>query len=366
MHRSLLLAPVLAIALAVTPMTASAATAELPDLESVTEAPKPAAYAADSVPGESVVDLADFISAYLAETGGLPDWAQVQMADGSLRRVSAAEVFALFARTAYLWQVMDGLPEMVQLTPAQVRGPAIDAQDLPADVVDPEVGVQVPTDAFLNQCEATVSWVDRLRVVPTAVWVDGQRLSAAQYLAGLAICIQYAYHEGGLEDYIFLPNYRPPSSWVASGARATAPPASQLSEEEAEWEGSEVAQPNAGQAVASVAPLASDETSPPAAPEPHLEMIPEPGATVSGTVDIVPSYTGPAPQFVVIAIDGRTRAIMNVPPFGYRWDTCDVGAGAHTMTVRVLGKDDVLLAAMASVYVVEPRTPAGEAPADDL
>src|SRR4030042_3392814 len=61
-------------------------------------------FAGRTVPGEAVVDLADFIAEYLGETGAVPDFVQVETAAGSLRTISAVEAFVLLARPPYLWQ----------------------------------------------------------------------------------------------------------------------------------------------------------------------------------------------------------------------------------------------------------------------
>ncbi|MFB3881845.1 MAG: Ig-like domain-containing protein [Armatimonadota bacterium] len=171
-------------------------------------------FGARTVAGEAVVDLADFVSSSLAASGSVPELAQVRTADGEFRTLTAAEVFVMLARTAYLWRTVGELPETVTITPDDVTPPALDAEDL-VSPPDPDFGREVPTEQFLAQSPAVVRWVDRLRVIPTAVWVNGSRLSAADYLAGLAICIGHAYWDGELADSIFLPVYAPPQSWVA-------------------------------------------------------------------------------------------------------------------------------------------------------
>lgn len=319
-------------------------------------APAPAARPAAAALGESVVQLAEFVSATLAEVGRVPDWVQVQTAGGAIRALSAAQAFALLARTVYLWETLGDLPETVPITPEEVRPPVVDPEDLPADDFDPETGREVPTQAFLAQAEATVRWVDRLGVVPTAVWVDGQRLSAAEYLGGLAICIQYAYHEGGLYDWVFLPHYAPPPSWLAAAQLAPVVGYEGPEEETMGWweEGEE---PNWLESEEPIAAAAEPQP-------PRLGVLPEPGATVSGIVDLVASYSGPPAKVVVFSVAGRARAIMDSPPYSYRWNTSGLEPGVHLVGVRVLGDGDLLLANQVSAYIVEPG--AATEPADDL
>jgi hypothetical protein len=172
-------------------------------------------FAAQSVAGEAVVDLADFVTEYLSETGAVPDMAQVVTADGNARTLSAVEVFALLARTTHLWRFTGGLPETVPIAPDEIAPPVLDAEDVIAPVEDQELGREVMTESFLSTVPAVVRWIDRLQVVPTAVYVEGERLSGADYLAGLAICISYAYWEGQLYETLFLPPYGPPLAWIA-------------------------------------------------------------------------------------------------------------------------------------------------------
>ena len=324
------------------------------------------AFAGHNVSGDSVVELADFISSYLAETGTMPDWAQVRMTDGNLRSISASEVFTLLARTTYLWRALGDLPERIPIAPQSVSGPVIELQDVPEEYVDLETGQEIVTESFLEQCEATVHWIDRLQVIPTAVWVDGERLSAMQYLAGLAVCIQHAYYEGYLYEFLLLPRYAPPESWlgnVSAGVASSAPVEAWEAEEEAELE------------VASAADAVPPWTTALAAPavvathsRPEIALFPEPGSELSGLVDVAGSYSGPMASFVTLSVDGMTRFITNFPPYGFRWDTTALPPGTHTVRVRVYGSENNLLVDQISAFTIgvpgtdQPR----DEPASDL
>jgi len=345
--------------------------------EAVTEQRVPA-LSASEVSGESVVELSNFISAYIADSGQLPQLVQVKAGDGSLRVLSASEAFILLARTVGLWRTNGELPAAVSITPAAVAKPDLDPEDVPQGEVDVTLGREVPTEPFLDQTNATVRWVDQLRKVPTAIWVQGERLSAAQYLAGLAICLEYAYQEGGLLDTIFLPSYAPPAMWM-SNVRFAAAGEIQSDENayvETEAEADFTEQVSAGSGGSEsgevvlpftpIEPEQFDELT--AEIRPQLSVIPEPGAEVSGVVELVASYSGPAAFFVIIYVDGVTRAIMNVPPYGYHWDTTALPPGIHTIRVQVLGEENVVLADQVSVYtVVSPDGQArGEEPPEEF
>lgn len=350
MFRTMALGLVLALSL----VLALPGLAQVPGSEALVE-PEEAGldlppFAGHNVSGDSVVELADFISSYLAETGTMPDWAQVRTTAGTLRSVSASEVFTLLVRTTYLWRALGDLPERIPIAPESVSGPVIELQDVPEEYVDLETGQEVLTESFLQQCEATVHWIDRLQVIPTAVWMDGERLSAMQYLAGLAICIQHAYYEGDLYEFLFLPRYAPPESWRGNVSAAAA------SFSLVEVPGVEE---EAGSEVASAAGAVPPWTMALAAPavvathsRPEIALFPEPGSELSGVVDMAVSYSGPMASFVTLSVDGHTRFITNFPPYGFRWDTTTVPAGTHTVRVRVYGSENRLLVDQISAFTI--------------
>jgi hypothetical protein len=217
--------------------------------------------------------------------------------------------------------------------------------------------------------------IDRLQILPTSVYVDGQRLSAAEYLAGLAICVGYAYWEGELYDFIVLPAYAPPYSWVSESAyteyaeagtdeepaeayESEWGPEEPYSEEEGQWPSAETILPQPR------LPLSGAPQAVPTQAEPRLTVYPEPGSTVSGIVDVVVSYVGPPAQFVVLTIDSQSDVIMNFPPYGYRWDTRGLEPGLHSVRVEVLGQEGFVLADQVSAFFVVP--PESEAPEFDM
>jgi hypothetical protein len=325
-----------------------------------TSAPPAPAVTDREATGDAVVELADFVCGVLEDSGLVPDYAQVTAADGSLRRLSAAEVFALFARTAYLWDTTGELPALVPIAPEGVAAPQLEAEDVPQGAFDPESGREVPTDQFLNQCSGTLRWIDRLKAIPTAVWVNGERLSAADYLAGLAICIQYAYWQETLEDTIFLPDYIPPQTWLrgVSGSAVSGGTTGESSSEGTEetQEGTEYTGEAAGGEEAvpeEVAPLGVVEEG--ASESPMLTLLPEDGARVSGKVDLLAVYTGPPAGFVIFAIDGATRAIQNYEPYSYRWDATEAKPGPHMVRVRIFDEAAGLLIDGVSQLTVVPR-----------
>jgi hypothetical protein len=361
------------LALAFT-LVASASMAQTPGAaqpgQELTSAPPLPAPSDREASGEAVVDLADFICGVLGDSGLVPDYAQARTADGGLRRLSAAEVFALLARTAYLWDTTGSLPASVPIAPEGVASPQLEAEDVPQGEFDPQSGRQIPTDQFLTQCGQALRWVDRLKAIPTAVWVNGERLSAAEYLAGLAVCIQYAYWQGNLEDSVFLPKYIPPQTWLRGVTRAAATEAQAQTGETQQGVESATGAAGAGEAATQeVAPLGlqGEEAAP--SESPMLTLLPADRARVSGKVDVLAVYTGPPAGFVIFGIDGVTRAIQNYEPYSYQWDATGASPGPHTLRVRVFDEEgNVLIDQVGLVTVVAPQpqkapTAAAAAPA---
>lgn len=294
------------------------------------------------IPGEYVVELADFIASYLVDSNTAPDWAQVRASDGSLQRISITDAFSLLARTAYLWQALGHLPDYVPIAPADLRAPVIDAHDVVTSVDDQSVARQIPTDQFLAQCAPTVQWIDRLRIVPTAVWVDGERLSSTEYLAGLAVCIQYGYYQGELDPYLLLARYGPPLAWAQNAARAPA--------------GGALASPTSlrpAPVPAEPSPVETAEEF----PAPRLTLFPEPGSELRGIVNLVAVYEGPPASFVVFYIDGIKRSITNLPPYSLRWNTTEIPPGPHSVQVNVLGGGEEVLTSLLGGFVVAGEEP---------
>ncbi len=356
-----------------------------------------------AAPGEAVVDLADFVSSTLDASGTIPDLVQVRTSDGELRNLTAAEAFVLLARATYLWRTAGSLPQSVPISPGEISPPVLDSQDLVAAPTDSAVGREIPTEQFLSQCAAAVRWADRLRVIPTAIWVDGNRLSAAEYMAGLAICLSYAYWEDQLSDTIFLPAYAPPVSWVgeteaqseATGHETFAEETSSAATESSYEEEASGYEEQAGEAAsygneslageqqydeqglvngddqgsygdgewdsgesyeAEAFEPGTEEYVEPEIP-PRMEITPEPGDEVRGVVDLIVSYSGPPASFVVFTIDGKGEVIMNSPPYSYRWNTASLKPGPHQVRIQVVGADDDTLLDQSNAYIVVAPPP---------
>ena len=90
---------------------------------------------------------------------------------------------------------------------------------------------------------------------------------------------------------------------------------------------------------------------------PMLTVIPEPGDTVSGIVDMVVSYSGPPAKFVIFTFDAKGEVMMNTPPYSSRWDTSKLEPGTHQVRIQVLGEDEGVLVDQTSAYTVVAPAP---------
>ena len=155
-------------------------------------------------------ELVHAISSRLSEDGTLPEWGRIPLSDGDRARLSAADVFVVLTRAAETWYEEKKLPASISVQLGATDPPLLDAPDYPTPTVDLEKGRAVKADQFLSFAGETLRWVVKFHRLPTAVWVGGERLSAAEYLAGLAICLDYASTQGQLGESLFLPAYSPP------------------------------------------------------------------------------------------------------------------------------------------------------------
>ncbi len=295
-----------------------------------------------NVPSTSVADLVHALSKRLGESGSVPEWGRVAVAKAERPRLSAADMFMLLTKAAQSWQTDHRLPDSIPLAIGGIDPPILDPQDYPTPTVDQEKGRNVNADQVLAFAGETLRWMEQSGSVPTAVWIGGERLSAAEYLAALVICLDYAFSSEGMGKTLFLPDYSPPLSWAqhtdliaASGPHGT---------------------PNATP-PAMTPPLQDVAASAPPAPSrPEVTLLPAPGA-VHGVVDLVVNYSGPSVNFLTFTIDGRSRAVMNSRPYGYRWNTEEISPGKHQVLVRVFGESDVEITSTSATYVVRVPKP---------
>ncbi|NIM04285.1 MAG: hypothetical protein GTN69_04485, partial [Armatimonadetes bacterium] len=82
---------------------------------------------------------------------------------------------------------------------------------------------------------------------------------------------------------------------------------------------------------------------------------PADGAVVSGKVEVRITSNAPKDSNVVLLLDGRLRAISNVPPFVFELDTDKMTEGAHTLQAQVyLANGDRTNSTISTIQVGSP------------
>ncbi len=167
-----------------------------------------------SVPNTSLTDLVRALCERLGESGSVPEWGRVAVARGERPRLSAADMFVLLTRAAQAWHTDKRIPASISVSVGAVDPPVLDPQDYPKSTVNQDKGRTLDAEQVLSFASDTLHWMEQSGSVPTAVWISGQRVSAAEYLAALAMCLDYAASTGHVGKTLFLPNYSPPLSWA--------------------------------------------------------------------------------------------------------------------------------------------------------
>ncbi len=305
------------------------------------------------VTGASVAEMAGFIVGVLQESGTVPDWLQVKTTEGRVQRLSAADGFVVLARLMRQWDIDAHLPESVPVAVGAVSPPVLSVADLPDEIDGDAEPRAVATDLFVAQSAEVVRRLAQFRMLPAAVWVDRDRLSAQDYMAGMAIAIDYAYRNHKVEPAIAIACFNPPPAWTAH----TELYAEYVEEEVAEGDaGLQEETPTADRGLA--LPVRVDASGSPVGAT--LSLLPDTKATVTGTIDLVASYSGPAPKFVTFTVDQLVKAIVNTAPYGYRWDTSRLSPGPHRVKVRVLGDGEAEIASVEATYTVAAPAPPAE------
>ncbi|HIE53245.1 MAG TPA: DUF2817 domain-containing protein [Armatimonadetes bacterium] len=81
-----------------------------------------------------------------------------------------------------------------------------------------------------------------------------------------------------------------------------------------------------------------------------------PGEVVSGQVQVQVRITGVSRMgYLILRLDGKFRALSNIPPYRYIWNTTEAPPGPHTLLVEAYDADEQLVARKAIEVTVAPR-----------
>jgi len=264
-----------------------------------------------------VLRVADAVARALATTRRIPAADVVTLSDGNTLALSAARVFVLLTRFLGNGYEQGVTPEYAPVPP-EMAGP-LTSPEATTGAAGESV---ISTADLLAQARPTADVAESTANLPSAVWVEGLRLTPAQYMGALATVLQHAASAGEVPQRVSVGNYLPPLDWTSTPTPGRAPVAPQ---------------PRVAPPVG--APVSAPPTEPaPAAAEPtepkitvHVPVKPP----LSGEVALTVEYEGP-PAFIRVSIDGNARAVSNMVHFTYLWDTRLEPDGSHTLRVAAV------------------------------
>jgi hypothetical protein len=245
----------------------------------------------------------------------LPDQVSVATADGATT-LTMGQALLVFADVLGELTRPGPLPAGIEV--------ADDARAVAAGVPtgSPNAGAPVAMAALGGQCRALGEIARLMGGLPVAVWVEGRRLTLAEFAATVTGALAAVAEGGPLPAQVIVPRVSPPPSWangIGAGWRTvvTTPPA----------EDDQPPAPNPTPPARS--------TPPPPEPRP-LSLSLADGATISGSV-VVRVDIWPLPKMLALFVDGRQRALLNFQPYQFPLDTRRLENGPHRIRVEAQG-----------------------------
>jgi len=265
------------------------------------------------VPFFAAIEVAEQACLAVANNGAVPETFQITLAEGEGEHVSAAQALGLLAAAAAA--VRRNTHSFLSLLSKEVGAPVAISSNLAAR----STPLLISTPALLAEGQALLDFTLALGAFPSAVWVAGERLSAAEFLTALATALQFLAGSSRLPDHVrMIPCYAPAAWRPAPRVNENSPPA--------------------------LPPLQTASVNPPVS-SPTISLFPGEGAKLSGEVDFVatlePVLTEAAVFFLV---EGQVRAISNWPPFAFHLDTRRLSPGRHRLSVRAEDSSGNILA----------------------
>lgn len=278
------------------------------------------------LPYSAAYEIAEQAYQSVATSGGLPDDFRVANENGRAEQVTAAQALGLLAAAAEATAADDS--GNLALLPATIGAPVA------FDESAAQPNLAVPTSELLAQGRPTLDFTAMLGAFPSAIWVNGQRLSATEYFAALASLFKYQARTERLPEKVQITRCGAPSSWTAATIRS----AKELPK---------------GLPPANLAPTVA------VAPTiPKLELYPGAGAKLCGLTDFVAAY-GPTETRVIVSfcLDGQLKISTDCAPFSLRLDTSQLTPGSHKLRVEVedLTGGGTLASKEINFTVVQPK-----------
>lgn len=241
-------------------------------------------------------------AATVEPSGDIPDRIYMRRGSSGSIRMSANDALVFFCRLLAGWQEASALPQQAELPRGAVRSHRA-ARTSPRTTDGGPDTLTVSTASLARQCRSVVSLVGRLGSVPQGVWVDDQRLSAAQFMGAVVMCLAAGARTNALPEKATVPSWRGPSGWPAFEPLPSADGAAPG------W-----SLPARGATAA-------------------MTLQPDGGRPLSGIVTLTVSYPVRG-ALIEVMLDGARKWMANQSPFSFTWDTRAVKDGSHTISVR--------------------------------
>jgi len=265
------------------------------------------------VPFSAAIEVAEQACLAVANTGAVPETFQITLAGGEEERLLAAQALGLLAAAAAA--VRRNTYSFLTLLPEESGAPVAISGNLAAR----STPLLISTPALLAEGQAVLDFTLALGAFPSAVWVSGERLSAAEFLTALATALQFLAGSGRLPDHVrIIPCYAPAAWRPVPGVNKNSAPALPALQ------------------TASASPVVSSPT---------ISLFPGEGARLSGEVDFVATLEPVSTEAAVFfLVEGQVRAISNWPPFAFHLDTRGLSPGKHRLSVRAEDSSGNILA----------------------
>lgn len=287
------------------------------------------------LPFAAAQQVAGRVYAAVAEQRPIPDSFQVTGPDGKALKLTAAQGLGLLAAAAE--SIVQG--KLAPLPRPQDLGTPLNTEDQPAR----SAPVTILAQALLNEARPLQDFAAAMGAFPSAIWIGGERLNAAEFMQGIASIVKFQDESGHLPRRVRIVPCEAPSAWTL-GLKPTngnsAPVKGPMSVPPLEVTPTNLAAANRDAAA--------------------LSIFPGDGAEVDQQGEIVAALASNAEKIAIFFyVDGRLRGMSNWSPFTFHLGGSQVTPGPHRIKIRAEnGEGKVIASREISVTVTVGPSPA--------
>jgi len=274
-----------------------------------------------TLPFAAAVEVSRQVYDAVKESRPIPDLFVIDLENGIEGEFSAARALGLVAFAAE--RLLEGNTSELPLPPDNIRAP-VSLHDEETTRDDP---VTVSLTSLLSEGGAILDFAAALETYPSAIWVEGNRLSAAEFMQGVASTFKFIADYNQMPEQVRIVPCAGASSWELS------PQAVPLME------------------VPDREPASNTSASEDESPAPLLALYPEPGAVLSGEVTISAALLPPLPDAVIsFFLDNKLVYVSNRKPYVLELDTGKLTEGEHKISARADKLDGTFIMEAAAKF----------------